>query len=130
MAGETRVALPARRNCPDEHAIADVVPGHARAELRDDADRLMPDHEPRPDRILPFDNIQVRPADRGRRDPDQRLARPGVRPRDVFHADVARAVEHRGAHGPGGEGSPSWWTSANMIRRDARRVSDVAHPVV
>lgn len=104
MGGETGIALPARRDRPDQHAIIDVVPGDAGAELRDDADRLMADDQPRPDRILTFDDMQVRPADGGRRDPDQRLARPGMRPRNVFHADVARAMEHRGAHGPGGEG--------------------------
>ena len=104
MAGQTGIALPARRDRAYEHAIANVVPGDAGAELRDDADRLMPDDQPRPDRVLPFDDMQVRPANRGRRDPDQRLARPGMWPRNVFHADVARAMEHRGAHGPGGEG--------------------------
>lgn len=54
--------MPARRDRPDEHAITDFVPGDAGAELRDDADRLMPDDQPRPDRILTFDDMQVRPA--------------------------------------------------------------------
>jgi hypothetical protein len=36
-----------------------------RSELSDDADRLMPDHKARPDRIFIFDNVQVGPADSG-----------------------------------------------------------------
>ena len=43
VAGEAGVALAARRDGADEHAVADLVAGHAGAELLDDADRLVAD---------------------------------------------------------------------------------------
>src|ERR1051325_7083407 len=97
-AGETRMALAAGRDGADQDAVADRVTGHAGAELRDDAGRLVPDDESRPDRILATDDVQVRAADRRRGDLDQRFAGTGNGARNVFDADVADAMKNRGAH--------------------------------
>ena len=47
VAGQAGAALAARRDRADEHALADLVAGHAGAELLDDADRLVADDQAR-----------------------------------------------------------------------------------
>src|SRR6185437_16910944 len=79
---EAGQALAARRNRADKDAVADLVPGDARAQLFDDADRLMADDQPGPNRVFAPDDVQVGAADRRERDADHRLPRPGVRPLD------------------------------------------------
>ena len=64
VAGQAGVALAARRDGADEDALADLVAGHAGAELLDDADRLVADDQPGPDRVLALDDVEVGAADR------------------------------------------------------------------
>jgi hypothetical protein len=92
------MTLAAGRDGADQDAIADLVAGHAGAELRDDADRLVSDDEPRFDRILTADDVQVGAADRRRGDLDQRFAGTGAGSRNFLDADVADAMKNGSAH--------------------------------
>src|ERR1043165_7166470 len=96
--GETRMTLAAGRDGADQDAIADLVAGHAGAELRDDAARLVSEDEPRFDRILTADDVQVGAADRRGGDLDQRFAGAGTRARNFLDADVADAMKNGSAH--------------------------------
>jgi hypothetical protein len=89
VAVEARVALAARRDRADDHALADLVAGHARAQLRDDADRLVTDDQPRLHRVLALQDVDVRAADRRRR--DRTSASPGadLRHRPLLQLDAA-----------------------------------------
>ena len=99
VARQTGVALAARRDRPDQHPVAGLVAGDAGAELLDDADRLMPDDQARPDRVLAADDVQVGPADGGQRDPDGAASPgPGGAAVDLLDADVVRAMEDGRAH--------------------------------
>ena len=93
----------------DEDALTDLVAGDARAELVDDADRLVADDQPRADRVLALEDVDVGAADRRRRDANDGLADAGARSRDRLDADVAGAVEDGRPHrlrdsGLGGSG--------------------------
>jgi hypothetical protein len=61
-------------------------------ELGHDADRLVPDHQTGPHRILAAQDVKVRPADGRQRDPDHGLADAGPRTRDLVDPDVTDAV--------------------------------------
>src|SRR5690606_36361121 len=73
-------------------ALADLVPGHARAELGDAADELVADDQAGPDRALaplvPQIDVQVGAADGGLLDLDQDFVGPGHRHRYVLHPDA------------------------------------------
>ena len=101
VARQAGATLAAGRDGPDQHSIADLVASDTRAELLDDADRLVADDEARADRVLALDDVDVGAADGRGGDTDHRLAGARVGPRDLLDADVARAVEHGGAHGVG-----------------------------
>ena len=90
VAGEAGVALAARGDGPDQHPLAGLVPGHAGAELLDDAHRLMAEDQARADRVLALDDVDVGPADRRQRDPDQRLARTGPGPIHLLDVELLR----------------------------------------
>lgn len=114
--------LSARRDRAHEHGFSDRVARNAASEFRDHVDRLMPNAEPRPDRILPAHDVQVRPADRGRRDPDQRfLSRRGA-------ADLPSREYHRLRGGAAWCGwGARWWSwraAARIIALRFRRSAD------
>ena len=72
-------ALAARGDGADDDALADLVDSlEAGAELLDDADGLVSEDEAGLDRILAADDVDVGAANRGQRDPDDRLAGPGT----------------------------------------------------
>ena len=73
--GEAGAALAARRDRADQHPVADLVAGDARAQLVDHADRLVADDQAGPHRVLAAEDVQVGAADRRQRDADHRLAR-------------------------------------------------------
>jgi hypothetical protein len=98
MARQARVALPAGGDGADQHAIADGVARQPQTELLDDADGLVSDDQARPHRVFAPENVEIRAADRGERDPDHRFT--GDRPRtiDLLEPDVPDAAEDRGSH--------------------------------
>ncbi len=99
VAGQAGAALAARRDCADEHTLADLVAGDAGAELVDDADRLVADDQSRSDRVLALEDVDVGAADRRRGDADDGLAGAGMWLGDGLDTDVARTVEDGRAHG-------------------------------
>src|SRR6185369_2233809 len=82
-------ALSARRDRSDEDAVALLVADHARADLLDDADRLVTDDEPWSNRIFAANDVQVGPADGRQGDAKDDLAEARARPLDLFHAVIA-----------------------------------------
>ena len=97
--GEAGVALAARGDRADEHALADLVAGDPGAELLDHADRLMAEDQARTDRVLALDDVDVRAADRRERHPDQGLARTRPRPLHLHDVELLRRLEDVGSHG-------------------------------
>ena len=59
---------------------------------------VVTDGEAAADRVLPLQDVNVCPTDRGQRDANDRLARTWPRSFDVFDPDVIRAMEHGRAH--------------------------------
>jgi hypothetical protein len=90
--------LAARRDCPDQHAVAHGVARDARAELFDDADRLVADHQSRADGVLAAQDVEVGSADRGQRDANDRVADARPRAFHLLHTEIVRAVKHGRAH--------------------------------
>ena len=99
LAREAGAALPAGRDGPDQHAVADVVAGDARAEFLDDAHRFMADDEPRLHRILAAHDMEIGAADRGGSDAQDRLAGTRGGLGHGIDADVIHAVKDVGEHG-------------------------------
>ena len=97
-ARQAGVALAARRDRADQNTLADLVADEARPELFDHPDGLVTQDEARPNRVFAFDDVDVRPADRGERDPDECLARAGMASCDLLDPDVVGPVEDRGPH--------------------------------
>ena len=120
VAGQAGAALAARGDRRDEDALTDFVAGDARAELVDDADRLVADDQARADRILALEDVDVGAADRGRRDADDGLADPGSRTRHGLDADVAGAVEDGRAHrlGDSGLGRSGFGDDSHVVPPD------------
>jgi hypothetical protein len=86
---QTIEALTARRNRPDDDALANPVeafePGSQRV---DDADWLVAQDEAWPDQVFAADEVHICSADCRRRDPDHRFAGPRRRRRHFFNGDV------------------------------------------
>ena len=101
VAGQAGSALAARRDRADEHALADLVAGHAGAELVDDAHRLVADDQARPDRVFALEDVDVGAADRRRRDADDGFAGAGVAGAGRPRRGCRRAVEDGRAHRAG-----------------------------
>jgi hypothetical protein len=72
---------------------ADAVP-----EFFDNPDRFVSDDQPRFDRIFTAQNMEIRSADGGERDPDDSFAYASTRAWDCFDLNVMRAVEDGRAH--------------------------------
>ena len=77
-AAQARVAVAARRDRAGDHALALAVALHGRAELLDDADRLVTDGQALGDRIFAFEDVDVGAADRRRGDAQQRVQRTDI----------------------------------------------------
>lgn len=97
---ETAEALPARRDGPDDDTLTDAVFGlQPVTECRDHADGFVPEDQPGTHRILASHDVDVCPADRRRRDADDRLARPRNRNRTLFDAQLIGATKDNCLHG-------------------------------
>ena len=65
---KTRAALPTRSDGTHQHPVSDVIARDPGAELLDHTHGLMADDQTGFHRVFPTNNVQVRAADRGRRD--------------------------------------------------------------
>jgi hypothetical protein len=72
-AAKRGVAVPGGRDGTGDHALALAVTLHRRAELLDHAHRLVADRKALRDRVLTLEDVHVGAADRGGRDPYQRI---------------------------------------------------------
>ncbi len=87
------MALATRRDGAHDHALANLVPGHAGAQFVDRANWLVPDRQARLDGILAFQDMDIGAADRRQRDLDDGFARPGDRNGFAVQDDAAGAGE-------------------------------------
>jgi hypothetical protein len=92
------LALAARRDRADEHALADLVACDAGAEFADDADGLVTDDEPTAHRVLAAKDVQVCAADGRQGHADDGLARARPRPSNLLDTDIVFAVKHGRTH--------------------------------
>ena len=99
VTGQAGVALAARGDGSDEDALTDLVAGHTGAQLLDDADGLVAERQAWADRVLALDDVDVGPADRRERDPDEGLARTGPRSLDLLDVELLGRVKDVGPHG-------------------------------
>src|SRR5262245_54784859 len=67
-------------------------------ELVDDPDRLVAEDQSRPHGILPANDVDVRSANRRRRNPDHRFTSPGPRFGYLLDADIVDTVKHDCLH--------------------------------
>ena len=95
---KARLTLPAWRDGAHQHALADVVSGHAGADLVDHTDRLVPDRQSGPDRILSADDVDVGAANRRQADSYHSLAGAGLRDRLLLQPEPAWASKDVGLH--------------------------------
>ena len=96
---EAVVALAARRDGGDDDALADgVVVVQARAELVDDADRLVAEHQAARHAVLAAHDAHVGRADAGRRDADDGLVRARRRLRPLLDRHLIPAAEDHRFH--------------------------------
>jgi hypothetical protein len=86
---ERSVALAARRDDAGDDALAFNVAVDRRAELFDDADRLVADRQAVGDWVFALENVNVRPADRSRRTAEERVSLADGRDRLVRKDDPA-----------------------------------------
>jgi hypothetical protein len=100
LPGQTGAALAARRDRADQDSISDFVSAHARANLINYTNGLVPDDEAGFDRILSSHNVQIRTADRRQCDPNNSIANGCMRPLDLFNAYVIFAMKNIGLHFP------------------------------
>jgi hypothetical protein len=98
LARKTTAALAARRDGPDQNAVANFVTGHARPQFLNDANRFVTDDQAGSHRILAAHNVQIRSANSRERDANDSLANPRVRPRHFFHPNVIHSPEYGGLH--------------------------------
>ena len=96
---EARVALPARRDGADDHALADVVLGlETLAEGVNHPDGLVAEHQSRLHGVFTAHDIDVGAADRRHRDLDHRLPGAGHRLGPLFNRQPIRAAKHHRLH--------------------------------
>ncbi|MNY02123.1 hypothetical protein D3C86_1346820 [compost metagenome] len=93
-----RVGMKARTDRPGNHALAHPVAGHHAAKLLDHADRFMADGQARLDRILALEDVDIRAADGGGRDADQRIGRPHLWNRLFPEFDLSGPLEDQRLH--------------------------------
>jgi hypothetical protein len=82
---------PTMTRCPTAYSAS-----RAAAELFDDADGLVAQNQARPDRIFTPDDVDVRPANRRRRDANHRLSPARQRPRHFLEGDAVLLFEYDG----------------------------------
>jgi hypothetical protein len=97
-AAERGVAVPGGGDGAGDHALALAVTLHGRADLLDHAHRLVADREALRDRVLALEDVHVGAADRGGRDPHQRVQRADVGDQLLVECDAARLDEDGGSH--------------------------------
>ena len=114
-AAQAGVAVAARRDGAGDHALALAVALHGRAELLDHADRLVADGQALGDRVLALEDVDVGAADRGGRDPHQRVERTDLGDRLLVEHDAARARRRRRL---------SSWARSFLLIRDAGHSAD------
>ena len=92
-------AFAASRPVGAEHPVPDSHPGDLVAGGDHLADELMADHEPRLDLHTPVVDVEVRPADPARLDPDDRIVRrQQLGLGDIVELDLAGSLEGDRAH--------------------------------
>src|SRR5262249_27515567 len=92
-------ALPARRDGADDDPLADGVDVfESGPELFDDPHRLVTEDQPGLHGILAADDVHVRAADRGGRDPNPRCAGARPRPRHLFDREAVFSFEYDSLH--------------------------------
>src|SRR4051794_21126288 len=97
---ETVETLTARRDGTDDDTLADGIElAETGAQFFDDANRLVPENQAGPHRVLTPDDVDVRPADGGKCDPDHSLAGTGHRTWDLLDGDAILGVKYDGFHG-------------------------------
>jgi len=96
---EAGAALPARRDCADEHTVANRVAAHSSTYFVNDAYRLMPDNQSGLYWILAAQDMQVRPADRCQRDLDYNFANSRTRFGHLLDTNVIDAEKDIRLHG-------------------------------
>jgi hypothetical protein len=100
MGFQAGVTLTAWRDRAHHDALPERIAVHARAELGDDADRLVADGQTGNDRILALEDMDIGPADRGHGHLDHGFARTGLRYRLALERDAPGAGEYRCVHHP------------------------------
>ena len=98
VAGQAGAALAARRDCADQHAVADLIAGDTEAEFFDDADRLVADDQAGAHGILAAHDVQVSAADGRQGDADHGFADARARLFNFFDAKVIHAMKHVRSH--------------------------------
>jgi hypothetical protein len=96
--GQAGVALPARRDRPDQDAVADGIADNAGANFLDHPDRLVADDAAGSDRILAAHDMQVGAADRRQCNSNDRVTRAGARPLDLFDSESVLGAKYVGLH--------------------------------
>ena len=105
---ETGRTVAAWGNRAGNDALAFAIALHGGAKLFDDAHWLVPDGQASRHRILALENVDVRSADGGGRDTDQRIERAHVRNGLLVQHDASGLDEDGGFH-LGHECSPGSW---------------------
>ncbi len=93
-----RVALPAGGNGPRDYTLAHRVAGHRAPQLFDHPDGFVPDDAPGLHGILALEDMNIGPADRGGRHPQQGIRRPDLRDGPILNLDPTRLDENRRLH--------------------------------
>jgi hypothetical protein len=90
--------LTARRDRSDEYALADVITGNSWADLLDDSNRFVTDHETGRNRIFTSHDVKISSANRGKRHAYDRLTHAGPWFVDLFDTDVVLTVKNICSH--------------------------------
>ena len=98
QAVEAGVGVAARADRAGDHPLPLHIALHVGAQLLDHANRLMANGQAFGNGVLALHDVNVRAANRRRRDPHQRVVRSDVGNRFVFQRDPPRFDEHRRLH--------------------------------
>src|SRR4051812_3960985 len=108
------MALTARCDGPDEHAVADAITFHAGPELMDAADGLVPDHEARFHGVFAAQYVQIGATDGRKFDTNHGFANTCVGHRHGLERDAMRAAEQKRLHRPWPVGL-EWLLGLNLL---------------
>ena len=98
LRGEACTTLTAWSNCPNEHAIADVITDQTLAKFLDYSHRLMTNDKPGFHRIFATQNMKIGSADRCQGYANDRFPCPSMWACDFFDTNVVRRVKNRRLH--------------------------------